>query len=302
MLISFWRIIKFGWKNFKRNSGFSLAMIFVMVLVISVITFLIISQKFYQALITQLKEKVDMRVYLKEELKREDVLKIKEDLSKISWIKEIEYISKEKALEDFERRHQNDEVIMESLKEVGENPLLASLTIKAKDPAQYAAIANFLKNSSFKDLITKIDYYQKKPAIERLSSIISWINKAGIILSFTLVVIAILVAFNTTRLTIASCKEEIETMRLVGASGWFTRGPFVIQSIIGGIFAVIITCLIFIPSLMIISPKLTSFLGGVDLSHYFFENLYYIIGLQLIVGISISSFSSIIATQKYLNI
>ena len=299
---NFKRIIKSGWKGFRQQASFSVTTIFIMALAIFLLTSLFLFQKGSQFLVDALREKVDMRIYFDEELSVEKILEIKDELSRLPEIKNIEYVSKEDALQKFTSRHQNDQVIMESLQEVGTNPLLASLNIRAWKASQYSAISSFLDNSSFKDMITKVDYNQKKSTIEKLFSVTSTINKIGIIFSIVLALIAVLVTFNTVRLAIYGSKEEIETMRLVGASNWFIRGPFLAQGAIIGIFASLGTLLIFSIAVFYLGPKIAIVFSGFDVSGYFFEKFFLISSLQLVFGVGLGISSSWLAIRKYLKV
>lgn len=276
--------------------------IFIMVMIISVLTFLFLLQKTSQFLISSLEEKIDLCVYFNEDSLEEEILEVKEQISQLPEVKKVEYVSKEEALQKFIQRHQKEEVIMESLKEVGGNPFLASLNIQAWEATQYANISSFLDQSSFKNLIAKVDYYQKKPVIERLSSLTSNINRGGIILSIILALIAFLVAFNTVRLAIYSSKEEIETMKLVGASNWFIRGPFLVQGAIVGLLAALITLLIFGILILFFGPKINLVAPGLNLHHYFFSNILIIFLIQFLAGVGLGVFSSWLAVRKYLKI
>jgi len=162
------RIIKSGWMDFKRNSGLSVAAIFIMVLAISMATSLFLFRESSQVLTKNIEEKLDMYVYFNDELSSDEILAIQKELSGVSGIKDVVYISKDEALQKFVLKHRDDQSIMESLRELGKNPLLSSINIQAWEASQYAAISNFLINSDFSSLISKIDYQQKKPAIDRL--------------------------------------------------------------------------------------------------------------------------------------
>lgn len=296
------KISKASWLNFRRNGGLSLTTIFILLITISLITSLFLFHKISQFLISELEGKVDISIYFKEDSPEEEILKAKTELSKMPEVKEIEYNSRETARERFIQQHKDNPLLMASIEEVGENPFLASLNIKAWKPDQYETLANFLENATFKNLIEKIDYYQRKPIIERLSSITSAINKAGIGISIVLALLSFLVAFNTIRLAIFSQREEISIMRLVGASNWFIRGPFLIQGIISGFFATLIAILIFILISWALSPKLEIFLPDFNLQNFYFQNFWTLFAIQLLTGIGIGIFSSLIAMRKYLKV
>ncbi len=296
------RIFRSGWSSFRRNSGLSLATIFIVVMTISLITFLFLFRETTQFLISSLEEKIDISVYFKENSLEKEILKAKTELSKIPEVKDIEYISRQEALGRFIQRHEDDPLLMESLEEVGENPFLASLNIKAWQASQYEALASFLDNASFKNLVEKVDYHQRKPVIERLFSITSTVNKTGIGISLILVAISFLVAFNTVRLAIYNQRNEVSIMRLVGASNWFIRGPFLIQGIITGFLATLITILIFTLVCWIFSPKLEILLPGLDIYSFFLSNFWILLLIQLATGIGIGIVPTLIAMRRHLKI
>ena len=157
----------------------------------------------------------------------------------------------------------NDSVLSKALQEVGDNPFLPSLNITTNgDPRNMQQVANILQTSDFSKLIDKVDFSQKKDTIEKVYSITSNINIFGIILGVILIIVAILVVFNTIKLAIENSKEEISTMRIVGASNWFIRGPFVIQGIIYGVIAFLICILISGISAYFLSSKIVSCFAG----------------------------------------
>ena len=302
MFTSFKRIIKAGLVGFSRNLGLSLATIFIMVVVIFLITLLCLLNPIFKGLIADIKEKVDISVYFNEDVAPEDILAVKSEVAKIPAVKEVEYISREEALKKFVEKHKNDPVLMESLTEVGSNPFLASLNIKAWEVSQYEQVSNFLENSSFKNLISKVDYHQRKPVIDKVLAIISGINKVGIFFSVVFGLIAILVAFNTIRIAIHNSGEEISIMRLVGASNWFVRGPFLVQGAIVGFIAVLITILItfllcygFDSKVRVIAPQISLF-------GLFVSNFGILFLVQLATGIGLGIFSSLIAIRRYLRV
>ncbi len=296
------RIFRLGWKNFSRDGGQNTASIFILVMVISAITSLFLFKDISQFLISNIQEKVDISVYFKFEALEEDILKMKDEITGIPEVKEVQYVSKEEALKNFTERHKDSQVLMESLEEVGVNPFLASLNIEAFEASQYQAITDFLENPNFNNVVEKIDYYQRKPIIERIFSLTSNLNKAGIGFSIFLAIIAILVAFNTIRLSIYNCREEIKIQRLVGASNWFIRGPFLVQGAAYGFLAALISLLIFALICGLFGPKLEILFSGLNLFAFFISNFWLIVLIQLATGIGLGIISSLIAIRRYLEV
>ncbi|PIV65064.1 MAG: hypothetical protein COS09_01530, partial [Candidatus Nealsonbacteria bacterium CG01_land_8_20_14_3_00_12] len=292
MFITLKRIFKLGWQNFSRDGGIAAATCFIMVMAILLASFLFLSKDVSQFLISSIQEKADISIYFKNSTLEEEILNLEKELTKIPEVKSIKYVSKEEALEEFIKRHKDSPGLMESLEEVGGNPFLAVLNIKAFEASQYQAVVNFLQGPGFENLIEKVDYYQRKPIIERIFALTVGMKKAGWIISVVLAIIAILVTFNTIRLAILNQKEEIKIQRLVGASNWFIRGPFLVQGMISGFFAVLISFLIFSFICWFLSPKIEFLFSDLNIWKFFTGNFFTIILIQLSTGILLGIISS----------
>jgi len=302
MFSSFKRVIKTGWKSFSRNIGLSIATILIMVMVISLATLLFLLNPASKILISGLQEKVDISVYFREDALPGDIQEVELEISRIPEVKNIEYVSREQALEKFIEKHKEDPVLMESLTEIGYNPFLASLNIKAWQVSQYEQVANFLETGPFENLIDKVDYHQRKPVIEKVFSITSGINKVGVFFSIIFGAIAVLIAFNAIKIAIYNSSEEISIMRLVGASNSFARGPFLIQGAIVGFIATLITLIITFGICYGLDSKIRVIAPELSIFSLFLSNFWALILIQLATGIGLGVLSSFIAVRKYLRI
>jgi cell division transport system permease protein len=302
MFVSIKRMFLAGWRGLARDGGMIVANIFIMTMAISVISSLFLFKDISRFLIGSIEEKVDVSIYFKAEAAEEDILKVREEIAEIPEIKEINYVSKEEALEKFTQKHGNNPVLMDSLTEVGINPFLASLGVKAFQAYQYEAVVSFLEGPSYDGLIEKVDYYERKPVIERIYVLTSNFNKTGIVFSVVLILLAALVAFNTIRLSIYNSREEIKIQRLVGASNWFIRGPFLIQGIICGFFSALICLLLFALMTWGFDSKAEFLFPGLGLFAFFTANFWLIFLIQLLSGAILGIISSFIAVKKYLKV
>jgi len=302
MLTFLKRITRAGWINFKRNGGLSTASVFIMAMSLSLMTALFLMGGAVEFLIADLQSKVDIAVYFKKDSAETEILKIKEEVAKLPEVRDVTYVSEKNALDDFVQRHKDDPALMASLDQVGGNPLLASLNIRAWQASQYAAVVSFFDSNSLKDMVEKIDYGKRKPIIEKLFSATAGINRVGILLSIALSCIAIVVAFNTIRLAIFNLKEEIAIMRLVGASNWFIRGPFVIQGVISGFIAALITLILSVGITFFLSPKMEALVPGFSIFSYFLKNFSLILLGQFAIGILLGVIASAVAMRKHLEV
>jgi cell division transport system permease protein len=302
MFTSFKRIFKSGWNNLFRDGGLVAATLFILVMTISAITALYLFFEVSQFMISSIQDRVDLAVYFKEEILEDAILDAKDEIAEIPEVKEVQYVSKEVAFEKFSERHKDDPILMESLAEVGGNPFAASLEIKAFEASQYEIIVASLERANFSGLVSKIDYYQRRPVIEKISSLSSALNKSGIAFSVILAVFSILVAFNTIRLAIYSSREEIKIQRLVGASNWFIRGPFLAQGAIAGFFAVLICLFLFFLLCWGLDSKVDDLFPGLSLLGFFISHFWLIVVLQLFSGVGLGIASSLIAVRRYLRV
>lgn len=299
------RIIRTGWTNFKRSVFVSIASVLVFTITLSVIISLIFLQKTLHNSLDQIKDKVDITVYFTTSASEPEILSYKNTLEKLKEVENVSYTSAGKALEDFRTRHKDDYLTIEALDELPDNPLGATLDIKAKDPTQYESISKYLNNNDILDtngssLIYKINYNQNKLIIDRLNSLINGAQKLGFLITLILVIISITITFNTIRLTIHMSKEEIGVMRLVGAANRYIRGPFMVEGVIYGVVASVLTMIIFLPITIWFGHHMSEFLG-LNLYKYYISNIFQILIILLASGILLGAVSAFIATRKYLN-
>ena len=308
MWIKIKRVIRSGFFNFWRNGFVSLSSILVMMVTLFVIGTTIFSGVILKSTLQQIKDKVDINVYFITTASEEDILAMKKTLEGLPEVlPPIVYVSREEALDAFKKRHENDEFTLQALDELGENPLGATLNIKAKEPSQYESIARYLNSKSAEavggsSIIDKVNYYQNKEAIDRLTSIINSANRLGFILTIFLIAISILITFNTLRLVIYMSRDEISVMRLVGASTGYIRGPFFIAGAIYGFISAIFTLIIFYPITLWLGSTTESFFVGLNIFHYYSANFGQIFLLIVGSGVAIGSISSYLAVRKYLKV
>lgn len=304
MFTSFKRVLNFAFADFYRNKGISIAAIFVLIITTLLITGLFFIHGISNFIISEVQNKIDITAYFKADTQEQDILNIKDEILKSSPdIKSIQYISKEDALNDFVQKHKDNGVFLKALTEVGINPFLPSLNITTNGNAlQYEQVSNILQQEQFSNFVEKVDFSQKKDTIEKVFSITSNINKFGLGLGAIMILIVISVVFNTIKLVIDRSKEEIGTMRIVGASSWFVRAPFVIQGAIFGFISFIICFLITILLSYFLSSGLSVIMPGFSLFGYFVSNFWIIILIQLGFGVGLGVTASFIVVQKYLKV
>jgi cell division transport system permease protein len=301
------RVIKSGFVNFWRNGYVSLASLLVMTVTLSVIATLIFTSALLQSTLQGIKDKVDINVYFIRSASEDDILAMKTAVAAQPDVASVDYVSRDEALNTFKEKHATDPLTLQALDELDDNPLEASLNVRAADPSDYQSIVNYLntKDAASGDagkIIDKINYAENQSAINALSKIIASSERLGTIIAVFFIVIAILITFNTIRLAIYISREEISVMRLVGASSRYIKGPFVVAGIIYGVFAAVITLILCWPVTYWLGPETANIGTGINLFNYYGSNFLEIFGIILGSGLLLGIISSYLAVKRYLKV
>ncbi len=304
---SFKRVARSGFFSFWRNGFVSFSSVLVMVITLSVITSTMFLGAILNTSLNEIKNKVDINVYFVKSANENDILAMKKSIESLPEVSSISYTSKEDALDEFKKKHENDDFTLQALDELGENPFGASLNIRAKEPSQYEGIANFLKtknsiSTDSESIIDKVNYYQNKNAIDTLTRLIDSANKIGFALTLFLVFISILITLNTVRLAIFMSKDEIAVMRLVGASNTYVKGPFIVSGALYGLTSAIITLFLFFPATYYLGSATENFFVGLNVFKYYISNFGEIFIIVLLSGVIVGSFSSFLAVRRHLKV
>jgi cell division transport system permease protein len=303
----FKRVLKAGLFNFWRSGYVSLSSVLVMVITLSVICSVVFIGAILNATMNELRNKVDINVYFVISAPETDILSLQKKIEALPEVSSVKYVSRDQALQNFKLKHENDQVTIQALDELSDNPLGAALNIKAKEPSQYESIANFLNednilSSDGQKIISKINYYDNKTAINNLSGIINATEDLGLVVSLALVFVSIINTFTSFGLTIYISREEISVMQLVGASKNYVRGPFVVTGVIVGLLAGLITMLIFFPVCYWLGNTTQNFFISFNIFDYYIHNFFEIILIVVGAGVAIGAVSSYLAVRKYLKL
>jgi len=309
MILALRRIIKTGFVNFWRNGFVSVSSVVVMTITLFVMGSLIFVNALLDASLDLLEDKVDINAYFVIDAPEESILAVKNALEGLTGeVEKVTYTSRDDAYERFKERHRDDEIELRAIDELGENPLLASLSIKATDPTHYERINTFLTTDQStlsgdgNTLVYNVNFHDNKAAIEKLQQVMNGIELFGLAVSIVLLAVSIIIVFNTIRMAIFISREEIAVMRLVGASDAYIRGPFVFEGVMYGIISAIITLVSFYPLTLWIGPATQEFFGNINLFTYYTHNFGIIFLTILLTGVLLGALSSFLAVKKYLRV
>jgi cell division transport system permease protein len=302
LLLTIRRTFVSGLHNFRRNGWLSIAVISIISLTLLIISTLIVLSIAANLVIKSVQDKVDVIVYFKSDVEESRILEFKANVSQYREVKSADYVSRDAALQKFKSENADNPVIMQSIEAIGDNPLNASVNIKAVTPDKYETIADAIQRSQFKDDISRINYAKYKIIIERLNNILSTTRKVGAMLAALFSLIAVLITFNAIRITIYAHRQEIEIMRLVGASNPYIRMPFIFEGMIYGAIAAVVVMIILFPLIRFVAPHIAGSVSVRDVQVNFLHYFWLIFLVQFIVGIGLGTISSLIAIRRYLKV
>lgn len=302
-MLGFLRIIKYAFEDIGRNIGLSFMTVFILVLMLLSVNVLWSVDVLTKEAVSVVKGQVNVSLYFVPEIKDESIEEIEEYLKSFPEVLEIENRSKEEVYNTFKGRYKNKPEVLEALEELGENPFGPTMFVKTRDPQDYKKIMIAFDVPEYEYLIESKSFEGQESAIDKLNNITSRIEAVGFGLTFSFAVIAFLVIFNTIRVAINSQKQEIGIKRLVGASNWYIRGPYLLESFIFTCVSVFLTILLVFVSLRYLDPYLSVvFTNGFSLTNYFKSNILMLVGLQFLSVLLLNIFSSLLAMRKQLKV
>ncbi len=296
------RTFKEGWDNFRRNGWLSFATVSVLAISLYIISSTMIIGVASNIVLKNVQDKINVSLYFNSDVPDDKIQEIKSKLIGYQEIKSIDFVSKEKALEQFKKLGNNNPSITQALDEIGDNPLLSALVIKAKSAEQYDIIVKAINGSSFAGDISRIDYEENKAAIGRLITIIKIVEQVGLTLGIVFVFIGVLITFNAIRLTMYAHKQEFEIMRLVGASNIYIRMPFIFEGIFYGLFSAFTVMLALLVTSKFLAPITQGSISGGDIMDFYLGHFFLILLGLLISGVALGTISAAIAIRRYLKI
>ncbi len=303
-MITLWRMFKFGLQHCTRNVWLSLITILILALNLFLMSLVSGLNVVGQQTLVAVRQKVNLSVYFTSTTSDQRVGEVRQELLNRPEVLSIRLITRAEHLDQLQKA--KGDIVKNAIDALGDNPLGAGLVISAKTLDGYGAIAQALKVDQYKTIIedTGNDFATNQTVISRLSLIVGRLQVATYWLSGLFALIAILMVFNTIRVSIYTQREEIGIMKLVGGSDTFVRGPFVVASIIYGLIAALVVTSVMVPLLGIINPKLQIFFAGYDINvlGYVRQHIWTILGLEVAVGCGLSGLSSLFAIGRYLRI
>lgn len=305
--ITFLRVVQAGCINFVRNLSLSIAATAVMVVTLTIVLFSIIVNATFNNTINDINSKIDISVYLKDSVTDKQRNDLINQLKGLPNVKEVSYKSKDKVLAEYKEQNKDNVELLLAISQT-DNPLPATIQVKPIDPLKIDNIKSVLESSKNADLQSDPTSYSgdRKEAIDKITHATAFFRKAVLAGIIVFAVISMLIIFNTIQMAIFNRRDELQIMRLLGARPWYIRGPFVVETMIYGIVAAVVSIAL-CNFLFIVQSQAfdASSLGLLDINYannYFGNHFWLFLLMQLVGGMIIGSVSALIATKKYLRI
>lgn len=309
-LLTWLRMARYGANNFTRNAWLSTAATAVMTITLLIIFTTVAATSILSSTIGDIKGKVDISVYLKNNVTSQQVKQMTDKLYQDDNVRSVNYINLSQARDIYIKENSPSPAQLQLISQypLDKSPFPPSLSVGLKDPSNYASIQHLVESDSvFKQAVNperKPSYTGKNRQI--IDTIGSWVTNAqrgGLILSVVFIAISMLIIFNTIRMAIFNRKDEIQMMKLIGADRKFIRGPFVVEAVMYGFFAALIATILGFLGLVQLQPVLADKGVAIDHTKDLFTTWWPLILLaMIIIGAIIGMISSRLAVRRYLRV
>jgi cell division transport system permease protein len=305
--LTFVRMCRYGINNFSRNAWLTIAATAVMTITLLIIFITLSARQVLVDTVDQIKDKVDMSIYVKTDTTNDQADKIAKDLRKLSTVKSVTYISPDDARKEFAQANKSDNQTLDALNEAT-NKLPGTFRVHIDDINNPSELDQFVKSNEFYKKFADPDRKasfsgERRTAIQNIGRWVEFADRVGFVASFVFIIISSLIVFNTIRMAIFNRKEEIQMMKLIGADRSFIRGPFIVEATVYGFIAAILATLLGMFALYGSRDKLASYEVAIQPT---IDTATAYIGFVLlgmiVTGATIGVVSSLLATRKYLKL
>ncbi len=306
--ITFLRMCRYGVNNFSRNAWLTVAATAVMTITLLVMFITVASRNVLLDTIGAIRDKVDMSIYVKTDIKDSDVATIQSGLEKLkSSVKSVTYVSPDEARENFAKANKAEAGTLDALNEAT-NKFPGTFRISPVDINKTDELRNFVAtDTTLKDNIDPKREPSfagtRRSAIDEIGRWVAFAEKVGLLASVIFIAMSSLIVFNTIRMAIFNRKDEIQMMKLIGADRNFIRGPFVVEAVVYGFIAAVIAtglgmALLYGSKETLLSKGIVVS-GTIDIATTY---VAFVLLIMIVLGGIIGVVSSLLATRRYLHI
>lgn len=228
--------IKDAFTSLKRNRTISIASVITVLITFFVLgIFMLVATNINKG-ITNVQNKVELKIFLKDDIKLIDQREIEIKLREIEGVKDIVYQSKEEEYKNFQATTNDNEGLLKGYT-LQNNPFSASFTVKLESPEYTSIVSEAIKDFEGIETIGN-----QQELVDKIIGIVNGVKVVGLGLFVILIGVSIFLIMNTTKLTVFSRRREVGIMKFVGATDWFIRWPFVIEGMVIGLIGATLAC------------------------------------------------------------
>jgi len=315
-MISLFRILRYGVQGFRRNIWLSVIAIITMTLTLITITIFglgdLVARNEYQ----RFNQRIDYSIYLRDEASDADVQSFDAQLKQRYEVADSTYYDKAAVRTKFDERFGK----VDGLKDIvtdDNNPLPREIDVRFRDPKDISSFDNFVQQAQYKQIVQTTSYQDNSTEIDTYLHSTNVLRIFGLFFTGFFILIAVLVILNTIRLAIFARREEIEVMRLVGATSGYIRGPFLVEGLLFGLLGALISAIMFwallhqaqlilqdslrLGTASYLSDLLSASFGTITSTTGFDSLFLLLLGMQVIIGVLLGVGCSFVAARRYLH-
>ncbi len=278
-----WYVLTAAVHGFSRNPAMSIASTLTVTLMLTLFAFFMTTDRGLQAAVAVLEGKVELALFIDDGAKVSDILALKSHIEADPAVARVDYVTKEQALQrlqDIAAKRPDF-----TLADISTNPLPASLEIKMADAHEAKRLAEDLRAEIGKGVV--YDVVDNPQVVDQLLTITRVLSVGGIAILVMMLFVALFVIVNTIRIAVHARRDEIEIMKLVGASDWFVRWPFILEGMIVGALGALISLAVLFAASGPVTSVMVDFLDILPMSfgpQFAVQLISTVFGVALLVG------------------
>ncbi|OGY15375.1 MAG: hypothetical protein A3H88_02170 [Candidatus Blackburnbacteria bacterium RIFCSPLOWO2_02_FULL_44_9] len=300
-------MINTSWKHIRRSPYQALTAVLIMTITFFVATILVVLAYASSSVLKYYETRPQVIAYLKKDVPTEDISAFQNKLEADTRIEDVRFVSKEQALQIYKDATANNPLLSEF---VSPKVFPASIEFSVKDLSFAQPLIGELENEGVVEEVAftaSLGSNQNlSQVVERLTSISQYIRVGGGIILTFLLLSSLLVLLVITGMRIASRREEIEILQLIGATPTFIRGPFLLEGMFYGLVGATVGWLFAFLLTLYLSPSLVSFFQGIPFLPKDMLGILQLFGIilggQIILASALGTLGSFIALKRYLKI
>lgn len=302
-MLPFFRIVRFALQDMFRNFSLSFMTVLVLILLLMSVNTLIAVRVLTGEAITTVKQQIDVSVYFNPKATDTQVGEVRSFVEAFPEVTKTTFLNKDESLGKFRELYQANPAILASLDELGDNPLGATLIVKTKEPQDYEKIMNALALPEYAKIIDAKTFGDTQTAITKIQQITTQVERFTLGLTILFAVISFIIIFNTVRVAIYTQRTEISIKKLVGATNWYVRGPYVVESVLFSLVALSVAYGLVRLVLVYAEPYLTTVFNRAGiLTNYLGAHIIELAAWQLAAVVILTVGTSLLAMRRYLKV